>query len=101
MATQTTATKPAGSKPKKRRTTPVENDAYTEMMERCIRAFGKRVASGDVEDVGRMLRLAKMMDDELRQAVRQLNAAGESWANIARGAGFASKQAAQQRWGDK
>lgn len=78
----------------------VENGAYMDMMVRCIRSLGRRIAAGDVEDIGRALELRKMLDDELTQAIRKLNDAGESWARIGRGAGI-TKQTAQVRWGRK
>lgn len=83
---------------KVRRTQPVENDAYVEMMARCVKALGRRIASGDVEHVGKALELRQALDDAIGEGIRQLHASGESWSRIGRAAGM-TKQAAAQRWG--
>lgn len=76
----------------------VENDAYVEMMRRCVRALGRRIGDGDVEHVGLALALRDEMDAAIAEGVRVLHEAGESWSRIGRAAGM-TKQAAQQRWG--
>ena len=78
----------------------VENDAYCGFLARGIRALGRRIASGDVEDIGKALYLRNLLDAQIAESVRILNGKGESWERIGRGAGI-TRQAAQQRWGDK
>ena len=90
-------------RPGRRRTTdrtPVENDAYAGMMARCIRALGRRIAAGNLEDIALALDLRRQLDDATDDAVRDLHSQGESWERIGRAVGM-TKQAAQQRWGAK
>ena len=59
----------------------VENDEYAAFLRRVIRAYSRRVASGDVE------------------AITGLRQSGYSWADIAMRLGI-TRQGAQQRWGE-
>ena len=63
-----------------------------------MRAYARRVASGDVDALADMTGLATELDEAIGQAVIGLRDAGYSWAEIAAGVG-ATRQAAQQRWG--
>ncbi len=87
------------AKPRKPRRRPVvENDEYAAFTRRIIRAYARRVATGDVEALTDMVALASVLDDAIAEAVTGLRSHGYSWAEIAARLGI-SKQAAQQRWG--
>lgn len=75
-----------------------ETADYAAMMGRMVKAHGRRVADGDVEDLADLLELQKLLDATIAQAVQgQRENHGRSWADIARAAGT-SRQAAQKRW---
>ncbi|WP_067476428.1 hypothetical protein [Actinomadura hibisca] len=76
----------------------VENDEYAAFVQRVLRAYSRRIASGDVESLALLANLATDLDTALHQAVTGLRAYGYSWAEIARPLGI-TRQAAQQRWG--
>jgi hypothetical protein len=84
------------SKPRRRNV--VENDEYAAFIRRILRAYGKRVATGDVEALRDMVALSSLLDEAIGQAVIGLRAHGYSWAEIGSRLGI-SRQAAQQRWG--
>ena len=84
--------------PRPRRRDVVENDEYAAFARRIIRAYAKRVATGDVEALANMVALSSVLDDAIGDAVIGLRAYGYSWAEIADRLGI-SRQAAQQRWG--
>lgn len=84
--------------PKPRRRDVVENDEYAAFVRRILRAYARRVATGDVEALTDMVGLAAQLDDAIGQAVTGLRAHGYSWAEIGARLGI-SRQAAQQRWG--
>jgi hypothetical protein len=73
-----------------------ENAAFAR---RVVRAYSRRVATGDVESLAHLIGLADDVSDAIQQAVNGLRAAGYSWAEIAVRLGI-SRQAAQQRWGN-
>jgi hypothetical protein len=77
----------------------VENDEYAAFLRRVIRAYSRRVASGDVEAITTMANLADYLEDATRQAINELNALGYSWADIGMRLGI-TRQGAQQRWGE-
>ncbi len=81
-----------------RRRDVVENDEYAAFARRIIRAYARRVATGDVEALTDMVALSCVLDDAIAEAVTGLRTHGYSWAEIAARLGI-SKQAAQQRWG--
>jgi hypothetical protein len=82
----------------KRRTRVVENDEYAAFLRRVIRAYSRRVASGDIEAITTMARLSNELEDATRQAITGLRSYGYSWADIAMRLGI-TRQGAQQRWG--
>ena len=83
----------------KRRTRVTENDEYAAFLRRAIRAYSRRVGSGDIDALPGMTRLATHLDQAITEAVTGLRTgAGYSWADIALRLGI-SRQAAQQRWG--
>ena len=85
--------------PNRRRRT-VENDEYAQFVQRVMRAYARRVASGDVDAVADMTRLATELDEAIGPTVIGLRDAGYSWAEIAARVGV-TRQAAQQRWGTR
>ncbi|MEU8316633.1 hypothetical protein [Micromonospora sp. NPDC049033] len=86
--------------PSPRRRDVVENDAFAAFARRIIRAHGRRVADGDVEALRDLVALSSVIDDAITDAVIGLRAFGYSWAEIGQRLGI-SRQAAQQRWGDR
>jgi hypothetical protein len=76
----------------------VENDEYAAFLRRVIRAYSRRVASGDIDAVGDMTALATDLDRAIHDAITSLRALGYSWADIGLRLGI-TRQAAQQRWG--
>jgi DNA-directed RNA polymerase specialized sigma24 family protein len=83
---------------KPRRRDVVENDEYAAFVRRILRAYARRVATGDVEALTDMVAMSTLLDDTIAQAVTGLRAHGYSWAEIAARLGI-TRQAAQQRWG--
>ena len=83
----------------KRRYRVTENDQYAAFLRRVIRAYSRRVASGDIEAITTMAALADDLEDATRHAITGLRAFGYSWADIAMRLGI-TRQGAQQRWGD-
>jgi hypothetical protein len=85
---------------RRRRREDVENDAYLVFVARVITAAGRRVATGDVDALPDLARLAADLDAALITAVQGLREFGYSWEQIASRLGV-TRQAAQQRWGGK
>lgn len=86
--------------PRQKRRDVVENDAFAAFARRIIRAHGRRVATGDVEALRDLIALSADLDTAIGEAVIGLRAFGYSWAEIGSRLGI-SRQAAQQRWGDR
>ncbi len=87
------------TKPRKpRRRTVVQNDEYAAFTRRILRAYARRVATGDVEALTDMVTLSADLDRAIGHAVTGLRHYGYSWAEIALRLGI-TRQAAQQRWG--
>jgi hypothetical protein len=82
----------------KRRSRVIENDEYAAFLRRVIRAYSRRVATGDIEAITDMADLADHLDQAIRHAITGLRAYGYSWADIAARLGI-TRQGAQQRWG--
>ncbi len=77
----------------------VENDEYAAFLRRVIRAYSRRVATGDIEALTGMATVAGEIDTAMREAITGLRARhGYSWADIAARLGV-TRQAVQQRWG--
>ena len=108
LASQVASTSPACQLPKpdavkggltpKRPRRQVENDEYSAFVRRILRAYARRVATGDVEALTLMLGLSAEIDSAIGQAVTGLREFGYSWAEIGSRLGI-TRQAAQQRWG--
>jgi hypothetical protein len=88
----------ANRTPRPRRRDVVENDEYAAFARRIVRAYARRVATGDVEALTDMVALSTVLDDAIGEAVIGLRSHGYSWADIATRLGI-TRQAAQQRWG--
>jgi hypothetical protein len=82
----------------KRRWRVVENDEYAAFVRRVVRAYSRRIASGDIEAIAEMAAIAAEMDISIHDAITGLRARGYSWADIAKRLGI-TRQGAQQRWG--
>jgi hypothetical protein len=77
---------------------PVENDEYASFARRVLRAYARRVATGDIDGLEAMTDLSEEIDAAIGQAVAGLRSFGYSWAEIGTRLGI-TRQAAQQRWG--
>jgi hypothetical protein len=75
-----------------------ENDEYAAFTRRIVRAYARRVATGDIEALTHMTGLADDVEAAIRTAVIALRDFGYSWADIGHRLGV-TRQAAQQRWG--
>jgi hypothetical protein len=83
------------------RTRPVvETPEYAAFARRILKAYARRVATGDIESLILMAELADTIDTSIRDAVTGLRACGYSWADIGARLGV-TRQAAQQRWGNR
>ena len=83
----------------KRRKRVTENDEYAAFLTRAIRAYKRRIASGDIDALTAMAILATDLDHAMSEAITGLRARhGYSWADIGTRLGI-TRQAAQQRWG--
>jgi hypothetical protein len=90
-----------GVKPGLRRTPAkrvVENVQFDAFARRILRAYGRRVTSGDVEALRSLTALAPEVDIATPGAGTGLNRFGYSWSEIADRLGV-SRQAAQMRYG--
>ena len=79
---------------------PVDNDEYASFARRVLRAYARRVATGDIDALQAMTDLSDEIDTAIRQAVTGLRSFGYSWAEIGTRLGI-TRQAAQQRWGSQ
>jgi len=75
-----------------------ENDEYAAFARRILRAYARRIATGDIDALEAMTDLSGEIDTTTGQAVTGLRRFGYSWADIGAGLGI-TRQAAQQRWG--
>jgi hypothetical protein len=78
----------------------VENPEYAAFARRILKAYARRVATGDIEALALMAELADTIDTSIRDAVTGLRDRGYSWADIGSRLGV-TRQAAQQRWGNR
>ncbi len=65
-----------------RRRDVVQNDEYAKFVRRIVRAYARRVASGDVEALADMARLARDLDEAIGDAAIGLHRFGYSWTEI-------------------
>ncbi|MFC0527243.1 hypothetical protein [Phytohabitans kaempferiae] len=87
---------------RKRPAEPVENTKFDAFVRRILRAYGRRVAAGDIEALRSLAMLSSEVDATTRLAVAGLKNGPHkySWQEIADRLGT-SRQAAQMRYGDK
>jgi hypothetical protein len=78
----------------------VENPEYVAFARRILKAYARRVATGDIEALALMAELADTIDTSIRDAVTGLRDRGYSWADIGSRLGV-TRQATQQRWGNR
>ena len=76
----------------------VENDEYAAFARRILRAYARRIATGDIEALTLITDLGTDVENAIRDAVIGLRGFGYSWADIGTRLGV-TRQAAQQRWG--
>ncbi len=76
----------------------MDNDEYASFARRVLRAYARRVATGDIDALTAMTDLSEEIDTAIGQAVTGLRGFGYSWAEIGTRLGI-TRQAAQQRWG--
>src|SRR3954451_1277753 len=81
-----------------RRRRVVENDEYAAFIRRAVRAYGRRVAHGDIEALRDLITLATELETATDNAVAGLRRSGYSGPEIAARIGV-TRQAAWQRWG--
>jgi len=74
-----------------------ENDEYIAFLKRILRAYGRRVAAGDIDGLAGLVAMADELDAAVRHGVNGLRNAGYSWAEIAARLEI-TRQGAQQRW---
>jgi len=75
----------------------VENTEYRAMLGRMVRAYGRRVASGDPEDLIELADLVREAEAVLHSAALVQNGNGVSWARIGTALGV-TRSAAFQRF---
>lgn len=85
-----------GRRPRRER----ETGEWLSMLRRMIAAAGRRVADADEVELGMLVGLHHDLEDAIAEAVAGQRARGRSWAYIASAMGI-TRQAAQQRWGEK
>ena len=76
-----------------------EADALGSMVTRMMRALARRAQEGDELALEQLASLEATMGVQMRSAVAGYRLAGNSWTDVARATGHASRQAAQQRYG--
>jgi hypothetical protein len=77
-----------------------ENDEYAAFLRRVLRAYGRRIAAGDIDALADIAAMADELEGAMRLAVAGLRRAGYSWGEIALRLGI-TRQGAQQRWGQR
>lgn len=74
-------------------------DEYAAMLRRMLRAFGRRVAAGDPDDLAELVALRETLEQAISEAVAgQRETHGYSWGDLAASLGT-SRQAVHQRYG--
>ena len=91
----TTVKTPLTRRPPRRH---VENDEYAAFTRRVLRAYGRRIAAGDIDAITDLGGLLGDVETALSRAVSGLRDTGYSLAEIGLRLGV-TRQAAQQRWG--
>lgn len=77
----------------------IETPEYAAMLRRQIRAYSRRLATGNPEDIATAMQLVDELDAAVAEAVRAAReTAGYSWAQLAEEAGM-TRQGMAQRFG--
>ncbi|HUC23934.1 MAG TPA: hypothetical protein VMA73_14595 [Streptosporangiaceae bacterium] len=84
---------------RKRRNRRVENDEYAAFIRRVLRAYGRRIATGDIDAIAELNALTDEVNAALGSAVIGLRLLGYSWAEIGKRLGV-TKQTAHERWSE-
>lgn len=74
-----------------------ENPEYLAFARRMIKAGGRRIGEGDIENLGMLANLNEVVEEATQDAVRGLRRLGYSWKEIGRALGIA-KQNAHKRF---
>ncbi len=82
-----------------RRKRRVENDEYAAFTRRILRAYARRIATGDIDAIADLNNLFEEVETALGRAIVGLRLLGYSWAEIGTRLGV-TRQAAHQRWAD-
>ena len=77
----------------------VENDEYAAFTRRVLRAYGRRIAAGDIDAITDLDGLLDEVETALSRAVSGLRDTGYSLTEIGLRLGV-TRQAVHQRWGD-
>ncbi|WP_300614586.1 hypothetical protein [Trebonia sp.] len=80
-----------------RRRRHVENDEYAAFVRRVLRAYARRIATGDIDAITELSGLSEDVETALGNAVAGLHLLGYSWADISTRLGV-TRQAVHQRW---
>jgi hypothetical protein len=76
----------------------VDTFDYAAFTRRVVRAYGRRIAAGDIEALPGLALLSRELDEAILAAVKGLREFGYPWSEIATRLGI-TRQAAQQRFG--
>jgi hypothetical protein len=76
----------------------VDTFDYAAFTRRVVRAYGRRIAAGDIEALPGLALLSRELDEAILSAVKGLREFGYPWSEIATRLGI-TRQAAQQRFG--
>jgi hypothetical protein len=86
---------------RQRRRRYVDTKDFGAMVTRMIRAYGRRVANADAEDLADLVAMRAVLDEAITTAVTHLRDHHDfSWAAIGEAVGT-TRQAAQERYGRK
>lgn len=77
-----------------------DHSRYAAFTRRILRAYGRRVAAADPEDLAEMISLQRELNAAIDSAVAGLRSNGFSWAQIAEATGT-TRQATHARWASK
>jgi DNA-directed RNA polymerase specialized sigma24 family protein len=82
-----------------RRPRRIENDEYAAFVRRVLRAYGRRIAQGDIDAITELNALSGEVEAALGSAVLGLRLLGYSWAEIGKRLGV-TRQAVHERWSE-
>jgi hypothetical protein len=86
---------------RRRRQRWTETDDFAGMVQRMVRALGRRCAQEDPDSLRHLFDLARLVDDVTADAIVQMREHSSfTWADVGAAAGT-TRQAAQMRWGKR